>query len=553
MAAQCDWRPPVGKPFHVRVELEDNRIRMLVDGREICGWTDPFPLEGGYLSLFAIGAGKSYTNLRIYRREVPARVSAVAIGDEAARGKAFGIAAAAYERIVSSHGDDALGREALYKLGLCRWRQGLADEALATWEPIVSGPYAVEVRLHRLERACDEGRHDEVIAALPALYRAADPVERNRIALQWGRWIDRVRREGQLPLVARYLALHDEIMPDQTIANHSAAESLLKLGRGDELMRRYPYERYLCTVVLMERGEYDRVIREYPDQRWPCTYAAFRGGIWEGLDPTLTDSLRDEIRWMRGHGEEVAARADVSPLVRSHALTRLGRYEEALAVLRDPARTAPADEGEEGAVLDALIGLGRYDEAAAMSEHGRFEVAIATGRVEPLLEHADAYVRSWARTIAAMQARAAGDRERFRASLPPRLPVLACDTPLLVEQWLLCPLVIGIDSGDFADFDTCCAELAGRSRYAHRQRPGLIARFVRGECAEEAIRNEPYTIFGEVDLALARALKAERHGDRAGALAAWRDFMAKPVQVRDEKRDAGRDALISGRIAELSR
>ncbi len=551
--AQCDFRPTVARPFHARVEIEDNRIRMLIDGREICGWTDPFPVEGGYLSLFAIGPGKAYGNLRIYQREVPARVSAVAIGDEAARGKAYDIAAAAYQRIVASHPDDALGREALYKQGLCRWRQGHPDEALALWQPVVSGPYAERVRLHRLERAFDEGHHEEIFARLPELYRSADAADRSQIALQWGRWIDRLRRDGRMELVARFLDLHDAIMPGQSIADHSAAESLFRLGRGDELMRRYPWERYLCASVLNERGEYDRVIREYPDQQWPRVLAGFSGALWDGMGPEVADGLGNEAMWMRGRGEEMLKKTQVSILIRAHALNALGRYEESLAVQREDPKWLEKEPSGAGATIYSLISLGRSAEAAAMSEEGRQSVAIASGQVAALAEDPSPYTRNWARTILAIQARAAGDREHWRSLLPERLKPIKSDVSVVLDQWLFCPLITGIDTGDFTDFDACCAELSRNCRFQHRQRPSLIARFIRGECDEDGLRHEPCELYGEVDLAMGRALRAERKQDRDAALAAWRDFAAHPSGQRNPQFDGGRDAFVAWRIAELAK
>ncbi len=173
--ASCDFVPRQGKPFRARVEIEDARLTLFIDGREQCSWTDVLPLENGYLALWAQEGGEGVLDVRIYHRELPAKVPATAIGDAAARASDYELAESQYARVARSQAGTHLGREALFKQGLCHWRQHNEADAMRLWEALAGSEYADDIKLFRLQRLFDGGDHAAVPGCPAGAVRACDP------------------------------------------------------------------------------------------------------------------------------------------------------------------------------------------------------------------------------------------------------------------------------------------------------------------------------------------------------------------------------------------
>jgi hypothetical protein len=552
--AVADFRPQAGQRFHVRAEIEDNRLRLWIDGRELCTWADPFSLEGGYLSLWAEGSGKAYSDLRIYSRIVPAKVPATAIGDEAARAgnddpRAYDIAAEAYARVADSHPGSALGEEATYKLGLCRWRQGRQEEALLLWDTIAAGAYAADIRLYRLERAFDAGHHDEVLTGLAELGAASDPDARALAALQWTRWMERLHSGGDRALIERYLDLHDRVLARERIADQGAADTLFFLDRGDELLQRYPSERHLCAQVLAKRGEFDRIIRDYHEQRWDRSSAAFFCGEWDEIDPDSAGPLAMEAKWARGRGAELADDPAVPDLIRARGLFFTGRAEEALAFIQASHDGSVAQRDEMR--VRCLIALGRLDEAAAIPG-GAATVDFARGTVERFRDDHTPTTARFARALLAIRARTEGRADETQAALAERTSPNFVWPPYAVDSWILLPLIRGIDGDGFAAFDAACAELRGRWRYTQRQLLSYLADYAAAAIDDRKMLDQPCGAWAKANLELGRALRAERRGERDAALAAWRAWLAFPIWERSEDTEGGARLFAEWRVRELS-
>ena len=150
-------RPLTGKTYHVRVEIADSRMQMLVDGKVICTWTQPFTFTSGYIGLYGHYPGKAFRHVRIYSRGIPQKVSATAIGDSFLLIGRVEEAGNAYAWVASSNPGTAVGREAIYKEGICLYQEGRFDRAFAIWKPLRSTEYDAQIRLQDIDRLAGDG------------------------------------------------------------------------------------------------------------------------------------------------------------------------------------------------------------------------------------------------------------------------------------------------------------------------------------------------------------------------------------------------------------
>jgi hypothetical protein len=550
--ARGDFVPAVGHPFRVRFEIEDARVRLLLDGREIGAWTDPFPLENGYLALYAEGAGKAFSDLRIYHRELPAKVPATAIGDAAARAREYPLAEKQYARVVRAQGDSRLGREALFRQGLCRWRQGDEGGAMERWAGLAGSEYDDDIELFRLQR--DFARDPvAVLADLERLERRASAEMRGRLTVQWGLWIEHLLPTRNAPVIAAYLDFHDHHLRDQRAADHNVAEALDVLGRYDDLLQRFPQERTLISGVYTKRGEYDRVVREFPEQLWARSYAAFLGGLWSEFDPKIGTGLVWDVKRKSGHLDEVLDDPQAPMGARAATLHTAGRFDELMAL---DAHGLSGREADAVSTIRTMALLEHGCRDADRPEYPNWKVnrALITGDIEAMTAlTTDETYRQRAALGAAIAARAAGDRDRFHALLPKNLTPLQLPPHPATACFFAAPLIDGLDTGDFSGFDGWCELIPTRYPYIHAQVLRYVADRIRDRVDDERFLAQPCAVYAKGYLALALGMRADRHGDHAAALAAYRDYLAIGPWARSEEIDGSLGLFASWRVAELQR
>jgi hypothetical protein len=108
-------------------------------------------------------------------------------------------------------------------------------------------------------------------------------------------------------------------------------------------------------------------------------------------------------------------------------------------------------------------------------------------------------------------------------------------------------------AGDPGALDRACAETVRSRRWLEGQRPWHDARWLRGELDDAAYLAQPHRGWAEARLALLRAVRAERSGERDAALADYRAYLAIPAWRRSEDLDPIERRFSEWRIAELTR
>ena len=115
-----------GRKYHIRAEKEGPELRLYCDGQKLLAYRDIFYLEGGLIGLYTFGKGKVFSNVQLYKKDVPELVAPTIEGDafyresrastdKQERIRFLELARTAYSKVYNSYPDSKLGAEALLK------------------------------------------------------------------------------------------------------------------------------------------------------------------------------------------------------------------------------------------------------------------------------------------------------------------------------------------------------------------------------------------------------------------------------------------------------
>lgn len=497
-AAPIRFQP--GSWYAVRIELDQGRLTIAIDGRAVCaadvgGWDVP-----RHVVLYGVGPGKRWRNLRIWQRGLPERLPATAIGD------AFMRATPSLPRQAAEHYRSAIeilsGREAddaRLRLGVALTSAGDAAGALQVWNCITDVALAERAWTLGTRMFLAERRPD---VALSSWRHLAD---RQTPAAQLA-WSALMRAERQLPdAMLPVLRATGERMPRSYLVRETLGEqailaqrwdeaipllagiqphlssALLAAGRAREVIDDplAPVSMHIAALIHCGRLDDALAVRPLvPSAHASALIAAGRAA--EVIDAPWAD-LPLRAMAALALGDDVRAARDGSDIggVRSRALRRLGRLDERL-------REQPYDS-------DALLEAGRIKDVAALRPQG-------------VLRH----------RLAVVCAALAGQ-------IPPAVGPPNLDN---TASTVLCEVVVPSLRAGAGD-DQAVHRLYETARDAAgllKRRAAPLARAVRG-AADEALPDG--------DRFLAAALRAELAGEPEARRHAWSAWLALPPFRRD--------------------
>jgi tetratricopeptide (TPR) repeat protein len=285
-------------------------------------------------------------------------------------------------------------------------------------------------------------------------------------------------------------------------------EALLRGGRVDEFLARFPLRRTAGANMLLWAGRYDEVTKRFADQRQQCAQALVALGRYDVVQRDYADCWRQCNDALLGEGrfEESRTRFPEFREEYTQALLAAGRYRE----VADSSEDQPLQRGI------ARVRLGRYSDALAPS------------CVRPLLLEESQIICHQALTHWINGERAKADA----AFGTPR--VFYFDQAwwhLRFEQFLLQPVLHAL-AGDRAALDSACVRIM-RDHPTHFGRQlWHEAAWLSGAITDEQFLKQPHGRGVQDRLAFLKAVKADVEGRTQEARTGYEACRALPRYPR---------------------
>ncbi len=510
-----------GRDYRFRVEIDGEWMTMSIDGAEVLRYRDRFPTTSGYLALYGYFPGKAFDDIAIWQKSPTGLVPAVAVGDGLFSTGHFADAAVVYARL--AEGGGPAGQQALFRKGLAERRAGRADLSSETWSQLTDPELAPAAAALRLEDLFATGQHDLLLERLAAAWQR-HPSCHDDLRQQWQQALARLLADWATPpaLLERYLAARDQLFASEPASARDATLALDRLGRFEDILRRYPDERRACIGALISLGRLDEA----------------------GRQPGVLAVERLSMLIVRGDYQAALVAPDCSPGQRATLLCKLGRAAE----IDDPAlRIHPAlihlGRASEllkfrplsaGQAREALLADGRFEEAAgtgladvpdsggdwrAMLQLGRIEDAVLARR-EPM---------PWLFLLRAMEA---GDQAAIKA-LRPQVPwrVNLGWNSFWFAGLVIAPMADRM-GGDAQALTASLRKAVQEWGSVFGQRAWFLARCALGEASDAEVLAMPATAEAQAWLHLGKALRAELADQPAEARTAYQAFTDLPRHLR---------------------
>jgi hypothetical protein len=527
----------VGVVHHMRIEFERDAVRAYVDGELWLEHRDLFPASSGYIGLYGYYPGKAFTNVRIWNKGVPERISVLAVGDAAYLRGNWHEAAEEWRQVADSHPGTGLAADAKLRTGLAEWRDGHRDQARADWKGL-DGERDGIAAVMRLQGVWDDGDLSGFSSGFAALWQM-HPEQHVRMIDLWMNCFTtangNLHRLAAEPAERSLLALRDQVFPDDRATAWDASILLIRYGRFEDALARAkrPVDRQDALFSLGRNRELVAMPEVMP-------FYVFFGNLAMGR---IDDALKTKQRL---------------PFYLTYALAKAGRFPEATQAARgDPAAHLTAGAGGDRALGEAMAGVLFGDPSSALGVSGwGGELAdaalIQLGRTEQAASH-PLSGSCWVAQVLLRQedrpeAEFFGSRRDWQQARWLRAlddgkvpdPVLAeAVAKMPVDHAAWCswfvplfaqPLVDGRLSGD--DGQAYLVKLAADTDGTLAQRPHFLALLVAGKVSKDDFLAQPIRAEAGAWFQVGTALRAALAGDKPAELAAWQTYRALPMQQR---------------------
>lgn len=512
----------VGVDHRFRVEIDEGRMSLAIDGEPVVEYRERFATTSGHIELYAHFPGKAFDDVTIQGRPLTDRISPLAMGDVMFTYGHFADAATVYARLSEGVASERIVQEAIFRKGLAERRAGLLDASRETWAQLLDPALAQAAEAIRLEELLDTGQEDLFRERLAAAWRRS-PAAHDELRRQWQIAVGRARSAKPIDQARAdaLLRLRDQLFPGDQTSGYEVANLLLALGRYQQVLSDHPRERRACIGALLALGRADE---------------AEKAGWLVPMD-------RVTICLMRGAYRQLATMPEAPVYHRAFALCKAGAAAEVVGdAAEHPAKLYLGKAAElvanpklfGGMVREALVCLGRLEEAAGDGLPGREgsghdPVALALlGRIA----EAEAVLGQPRHDLRLIAALASGDREaakRARAGVVP--PTDRSGSAGWFSGMVLGPFADRL-AGDPGPLDASLKTMADGWAGVYADRARIFAAAVLGRIDDAAVLAQPTASESAAWRALAAGLRAELAGDQAQALRGYAAFQALPMSSR---------------------
>ncbi len=514
-----------GRIYRIRVELEGQEVRLLVDGELALSCRDIFPVTSGHLAIYTYYPGKAFDNVRVYAKGVAQKVDVLTVGDSWFQAGSFTTAAREYRRVVESVPAGELAERARYRWGLAEWKSGNGAQASGIWDALTDQELSDRATAHRISSRWNAGERRSAIDALAFLYDTTSHAEvrllLRQLWVEWAAALANRRPVDMEPLSQELLRLRESRFGDDGASGWEAASLLWSLGRWQEILDHFSSERMHAANAHQAQGRQADLLRDQGTEPW----------------------VRDNCRLQLGLLDELLADPRTSTNSRTFALCKAGRAEEALATLPSSSmtlthlgRTAEAVEvaSASGSIWHLIAALNAHGALTAAAEPAdplqpsSFYAAAMLGRVNELIPRND---RLWhqAQWLEAARRNDPAGADLAREVL--RQPVDRTRYDGWFLPWFGLPMA-SMRNGDPGAWQTSLERIARDEGPQFAHRPRVLAERIQGRISDQVVLDQPYRSEAQAWLHLAHALAAEAAHDDTAALAAYRRFTDLPPQAR---------------------
>lgn len=508
-----------GRDYRFRVEIEDGRIAMLIDGVKVLEHRDRFPSTSGFVSLLGWYPGKSFDNVVVLGRPLDGSVPTSAMGDSLYGFGHYDDAATMYGRLTEGGDVDRPSvQDALFRKGMAERRAGRLGDSSETWSRLTDPALVQATDCLRLEDLLHTGQNDLFIERIRSYWRRSGLAHAD-LQMQWAKAASEAANERlhDAAFAEALLQVRHELFPHDTTTGYEAARVLLRLERYEDVLREFPNERRSCVAALMALGRLDD-LDKLPYLVWMDRLQMdFSRGRFEAIiEANETGSFHVAMAICKlGRAAELRGRFATHP-----AMLHLGQAEALLAM---PPVLAPNE---------CLLALGRIEQAAGEalpglpgSGHDWHALAIL-GRTQEAEKELGSRL-PWLRLLQAVEA---GDQTAVSALRPEVRPSRNVNRPWFPS------MVIGPFTDRLAGhpeaFDAALRTMAEGWQQLHGQRAWRFARAALGQADERDVVGMPAVTEGRAWWLVACGLRAEREGRSADARQAYEGFLALPGHLR---------------------
>lgn len=528
-----------GRTYRIRMEIDGEVLRILIDGTVICEHRELVPLASGWIGLYAYYPGKVFDNIHIHARGMPALVSPLVIGDLFSREGDWQRAEASYGRVAAFHAGTALGEEAAYRQGYAAFRQGRHGEAERLWRPLAGTAWAGRIHLHDLERRLDRHAYGEIATGIAQVYATATEDLRQRMVALWTEAIHRAARPGMAGVaeLQALIAVRDQYFPDRGAPG--AAQALLASGDGEGVLERFPDQVPVAAQALFTLGRDEEVLTRFADRRYEVAAALHRMGRLDDIR-----AMAPPMPWFVGYATRDLA-VDLEPFAADLALARA--REEGIGTTESA--TILARLGDLDGAMARLRGM--KDPPGTPALASIFLLAGAREDLRARYPHwpVARILSAWDETLEVL----ASGGEATTGDLDPGIAWYTNDL-LWCAELLIRPLLAewaGQEGAFAAGLDRILAE----HRWHFAQQPWSCAAYLRGDLDDATFLTQPRTGNAPALLAFCQGLAGDAAGDAARARAGYRAFQDLPVHQRilhGPLRDPLVERFIAWRLAHLA-
>jgi serine/threonine protein kinase len=325
---RLDLRLQSGQWYAVKIEMEQETLRLWMGSRKYLEYHEVFPQTGGRIEIAAQQGSIGVRNFALQSRGAPLSLSFMALPDRLFHDKKYAEAREFYRRLAASHPDREEGLSARFKAGLCSTLKGDLQDAFQEFMQLENTMYDHCCALGLAEIGMLDGNIEWAWEALKNGHRRHHSQDiRSELWFALLNMVEHLPPDRHAEKIARYGELLAETRAAPEEAGRVASELL-------ELLRKH-------RAAAETRKEAVQLLQACPENAYVVQEALFalsRVGLDESILGAVTPALD---RTIRRYGPDVAAAR--LHILRAEVAVASGETELALSHLKDAVVLAGLD------------------------------------------------------------------------------------------------------------------------------------------------------------------------------------------------------------------